>query len=57
MAWIDGDAMTVQRQEQIYTRLEAGRFRYQGAEGFERVLEVDPDGLVTTYPGLFQRID
>jgi len=57
MAWIDGDTMTVERQEQIYTRLGAFRFRYQGAEGFERMLEVDPDGLVTTYPGLFRQMD
>lgn len=56
MAWIDGDAMTVQRQEQIYTRLDPAHFRYQGPDGFERVLEVDADGLVTTYPGLFRQV-
>ena len=57
MAWIDGDEMTVKRSEQIYTRLDATHFRFQGAEGFERVLEVDADFLVVDYPGLFTRAD
>jgi hypothetical protein len=55
MAWIDGDAMTVRRDEQIYTRLDQSHFRFQGAEGFERVLEIDADSLVVDYPGLFER--
>lgn len=55
MAWIDGDEMTVRRDDQTYTRLDATHFRFQGAQGFERVLEVDDDGLVVTYPGLFER--
>jgi len=54
MAWIDADTMTVKRAEQIYTRLDATHFRYQSAD-FERVLEIDADGLVVTYPGLFER--
>lgn len=53
MAWIDGDEMTVQRNEQIYTKIDDSHFRFQGADGFERVLEVDGDGLVVDYPGLF----
>ncbi|MFK4811347.1 putative glycolipid-binding domain-containing protein [Devosia sp. ZW T5_3] len=53
MAWIDGDEMTVQRNEQIYTKLDPSHFRFKGANGFERVLEVDGDGLVLDYPGLF----
>lgn len=57
MAWIDGDAMTVRRNEQIYTRLDETHFRFQGDEGFERVLDVDADGLVVDYPGLFERVD
>lgn len=56
MAWIDATEMTVRRSEQIYTRLDAAHFRYQSAD-FERVLEVDDDGLVVTYPGLFERVD
>lgn len=57
MAWIDGDEMTVRRDEQTYTRLDAAHFRFQNDEGFQRVLEVDADGLVVTYPGLFVRAD
>jgi hypothetical protein len=55
MAWIDADAMTVRRAEQIYTRLDATHIRFQSAD-FERVLEVDEDSLVVTYPGLFERL-
>ncbi|MET3900118.1 hypothetical protein ABIB57_004081 [Devosia sp. UYZn731] len=56
MAWIDGDEMTVRRDEQIYTQLDATHFRYQSAD-FERDIEVDADRLVVTYPGLFERVD
>ncbi len=57
MAWVDGDAMTVRRDDQIYTRLDPEHFRFQSAEGsFERVLKVDADGLVVEYPGLFIRV-
>lgn len=54
MAWIDATDLSYQRSEQLYTRLDPSHFRYQSAD-FEAVLEVDPDGLVTDYPGLFAR--
>lgn len=54
MAWIDADEMTVKRSEQLYTQLDATHFRFQSAD-FERVLEVDVDNLVVSYPGLFER--
>lgn len=57
MAWIDGDEMSVRRDEQIYTRLDATHFRFQNADGLERVLELDADGLVANYPGLFECVD
>ena len=53
MVWIDATTMTVKRTEQIYTRLDATHFQYQSAS-FEAVLEVDRDGLVVSYPGLFE---
>ena len=56
MAWIDGDEMTVHRDEQIYTQLDATHFRFQNTDGFDRVLEMDADRLVVTYPGLFERL-
>lgn len=55
MVWIDAMEMTFKRHEQVYTRLDSKRFRYQSAD-FERVLTIDGDGLVTLYPGLFERI-
>jgi uncharacterized protein len=54
MAWIDATTFDYRREEQIYTRLDAHRFRFQSAD-FEAVLETDANGLVTTYPGLFVR--
>lgn len=54
MAWIDATALSFKRSEQIYTRLDATHFRYQSTD-FEAVLEVDADGIVTDYPGLFTR--
>ncbi|MEO9299243.1 putative glycolipid-binding domain-containing protein [Devosia alba] len=58
MAWIDADAMSVQRHEQVYTRLDDTRFRFQSVgDGFERIITVDADGLVLDYPGLFVRTD
>jgi len=57
MAWIDGDEMTVRLGSQTYTRLDPTHFRFQSNNGsFERVLELDGEGLVVTYPGLFERI-
>jgi len=58
MAWIDVDTMSVQRDEQIYTRLDDSHFHYRASDGsFERVITVDTDGLVVDYPGLFARAD
>lgn len=47
--------------EQRYTCLEAdaagGRYRFeQVGSGFTAVLQVDADGLVDDYPGLFKRV-
>ena len=55
MAWIDADAMTVRRSEQIYTLLDDTHVRFQ-SEDFERVIEIDADRLVVNYPGLFERL-
>ena len=57
MAWINVNTLTIQRDEQLYTRLSETAFRYQSADGsFERILTVDDDGLVLDYPGLFTRL-
>ena len=54
MAWIDADEMTIRRSEQVYTQLDASHFRFQSGD-FDRVLQIDADGLVVSYPGLFER--
>lgn len=56
MVWIDGDEMSIHRDVQTYTWLDATHYRFQNTEGFERVLEVDADGLVADYPGFFTQI-
>lgn len=49
--------LTVTSDRQRYTCLEGGRrYRYESVDsGFAREIEVDDDGLVVTYPGLFRR--
>lgn len=54
MVWIDATTMAVKRSRQVYTRLDAGHFRFQSGD-FEAVLAVDADGVVTDYPELFAR--
>jgi hypothetical protein len=48
--------VTIDRQR--YTCLKRGRqYRYESVDSdFVRDIDVDADGLVTTYPGLFRRI-
>ena len=49
---------TITTDPQRYTCLETGRrFRYESLDSdFVRELEVDADGLVLDYPGLFRRV-
>ena len=54
MVWIDATDLSSKRSEQVYTRVDARHFRYQSAD-FEAMLELDDDGIVTHYPGLFIR--
>jgi hypothetical protein len=53
---LPGMAIALARQR--YTCLDPGRrYRYESLDsGFTRDIEVDADGLVTEYPGLFRRI-
>lgn len=55
MAWIDATTLSLRRTEQIYTRLDDTRFRFQSAD-FETEITVDDAGLVLSYPGLFARL-
>jgi len=58
-AFIDGETLTVTRSRQRYERQSARRLRFVDLglfNGFMAELEVDGDGLVTTYEGLFERV-
>lgn len=58
MAYVDLFTLGVVPDEQIYTRLDDTHFRYRSADGsFERVLTIDSDGIVVSYPGLFERLE
>lgn len=57
MAWLPLDTLTPFVDGQIYTRFDDRHCRYQAADGsFEALLELDADGFVTHYPGLFERL-
>lgn len=53
---VPGLSITTDRQR--YTCLEAGRrYRYESVDSdFTREIDVDANGLVVTYPGLFRRV-
>lgn len=59
VAFIDGATLAVTRSRQAYRRLGPTRVLYRDlgvARGFEAELELDPDGMVRHYAGLFTRI-
>ena len=51
--------LTITAAPQRYTCVQAGRrYRFESSGGdFVREIDVDDDGLVVSYPGLFERID
>jgi len=55
-AWVRFPELTVEPLPQEYLRLDARRYRYSSAGGrFVAELEVDDDGLVTTYGQIWTR--
>lgn len=55
-AWLRLPAETLEPLEQTYERLDEWRYRYESGGGaFVAVLETDAAGLVTRYPGLWER--
>jgi hypothetical protein len=49
--------LKIEPWDQRYTGLEPDRVRYESiGSDFVRELEIDEDGLVTNYPGLFRRV-
>ena len=55
-AWVKFPELTVQPLSQRYTRLTKDTYRYESNTGFSAEIVVDDLGLVTTYPGGWERI-
>lgn len=55
-AWVKLPDLAVQRLPQRYTRLTKNTYRYESNTGFSAEIAVDDLGLVTTYPGGWERI-
>jgi len=55
-AWVKFPELTVQPLSQHYTRLGKDTYRYESNTGFSAEIGVDDLGLVTTYPGGWERI-
>jgi uncharacterized protein len=54
-AWVRFPTFSLQVLEQVYTRLETDRYRYESAGGtFKRDLTVSDEGWVTEYPDFWQ---
>ncbi|MEA3167022.1 MAG: uncharacterized protein QOJ26_1906, partial [Thermoplasmata archaeon] len=55
--YVDLPSLAVKPDLQRYTRLSERRYLFESpASGFARDIDVDDDGLVVTYPGLFRRV-
>ena len=56
-AWVRFPELTLERLDQRYTRLDARRYRYESGGGtFTAELEVDDNGVVARYSGLWERV-
>lgn len=55
-AYVTVPGLSVTTDPQRYTRVSEDQFLYESRDSdFRRTVDVDADGLVLTYPGLFQR--
>lgn len=53
MAWVDMPSLRVIASDQYYSSLDESHVRYEsGTRGVNVVLDIDPRGVVTHYPGL-----
>jgi uncharacterized protein len=55
-AWVKFPELTVQLLSQRYMRLAKNTYRYESNTGFSAEIVVDDLGLVTAYPGGWERI-
>jgi hypothetical protein len=51
--WVAEPKLTLHVLDQRYKRLDTRRYEYRTGD-FSAVIEVDDDGIVTSYPGLFE---
>ena len=57
VAYVSLPQLVVEPVAQRYTRLANARFRYEGlSTSFSAELEVDDEGIVRDYPGVFRRV-
>ena len=57
MAWIRFPSLTVEVLPQEYRHLSEGRYAFESGGGsFRAEIEVDDEGLVTRYQGLWERV-
>lgn len=54
-AWFAFPELRMQRLDQTYRHMDAGRYDYAGL-GYRDVLKVSPHGFVTDYPGLWSAV-
>jgi uncharacterized protein len=55
-AWVKLPDLALQRLPQRYTRLTKNAYRFESDSGFSAEIVVDDLGLVTTYPGGWERM-
>lgn len=56
-AYVELPSLAVRLEAQRYTRLAETRYHFESpSHGFARDVEVDAEGLVVSYPGLFRRV-
>ena len=57
MAWVDVPSLEVIPDPQRYTRIDNRVYRFESLDSdFTRDIQVDADGFVVEYPGLFSRV-
>ena len=56
LIYIDILENRMEKQRQKYTRLSGNQYKFDNLKGFTASIEVDNDGLVINYPGLFELV-
>lgn len=57
-AWVRFPELTIERLDQVYTRIGEHRYRYESGGGaFTAELDVDAAGIVRNYPPVWERVD